>query len=314
MAMKPHILLTQRNARVEQRLGESFTLHFMTDYANRTECIAAVGDRISGIYYSGSSGAVRDSLFERMPKLEIVTLISAGYDYVDIVAARDRGIIVTSSGGSNSVDAAEFAFGLLLNAGRNIHGGDRHVRSGLWGEQRFAPTRRLSGRPLGILGLGNIGREIARRAAAFDMPVFYHSRRARLDVPYTYLADPMVLAREVELMIVALPGGPETRCFVDRAMMDALGPDGVLVNIGRGSVVDEEALIAALTDRTLGAAGLDVLENEPDVPPALAELPNVVLTPHQASNTPDAMRSAVDHAIANMEAHFAGRPVSSPVT
>lgn len=312
--MKPDILLTQRNERVEQRLGERFTLHFMTDYANRTECIAAVGERISGVFYSGSSGAVRDSLFERMPRLEIVTLISAGYDFVDVVAARDRGIVVTSSGGSNSVDAAEFAFGLLLDAGRNIQGGDRHVRAGLWGEQRFAPTRRISGRPLGILGLGNIGREVAKRAAGFDMPVYYHSRHARLDVPYTYLADPMTLAREVELMIVALPGGPDTRCLVDRAMMDALGPQGVLVNIGRGSVIDEEALIAALTDRTLGAAGLDVLENEPHVPPALIDLPNVVLTPHQASNTPDALHSAIDHAIANIQAHFAGRPVSSPVT
>jgi lactate dehydrogenase-like 2-hydroxyacid dehydrogenase len=174
-------------------------------------------------------------------------------------------------------------------------------------------TRRLSDRPLGILGLGNIGLEIARRAEAFAMPVFYHNRRPRIDAPYIYVDNLPELARKVDFLIVAAPGGDETHHMVDRAVMDALGPEGVLVNVGRGTIVDTRALAAALSEGSLGAAGLDVLEGEPAVHSGLLALPNLLLTPHMASLTKDALRCAFDRAADNIEAHFAGERVLSPV-
>jgi len=311
--MKPEILLTARNPRIEERLVRRFVLHFLTDYAHRTECLATIGNRISGIFYANTGGRIGESVFDRTPRLEIVSVISAGVDYVDVIAAGDRGIIVTNAGGVNSVDVAEFAFGLLLGAGRNIGGGVYHIRSGQWEERRMGLTRRLSDRPLGILGLGNIGLEIARRAEAFAMPVFYHNRRPRIDAPYIYVDNLPELARKVDFLIVAAPGGDETHHMVDRAVMDALGPEGVLVNVGRGSIVDTRALAAALSEGSLGAAGLDVLEGEPAVHSALLALPNLLLTPHMASLTKDALRCAFDRAADNIEAHFAGERVLSPV-
>ncbi|SFF77738.1 hydroxypyruvate reductase 2 [Novosphingobium sp. CF614] len=312
--MKPEILMTARNARIEERLDRRFELHFLTDYAHRTECLAAIGDRISGIFYANSGGRIGESVFDRVPKLEIVSVISSGVDYVDLVAASDRGIVVTNAGGVNAIDVAEFALGLLIGAGRNISGGVYHARSGQWEERRMGLTRRISERPLGILGLGNIGMEVARRAEAFAMPVFYHNRRHRIDAPYIYVDNLPELARKVDFLIVTAPGGEETHHMVDRAVMDALGPEGVLVNLGRGTIVDTQALVSALSEGTLGAAALDVLEGEPVVPSALLALPNLMLTPHMASLTKDALRCGFDLAAANLEAHFAGERVLSPVT
>jgi lactate dehydrogenase-like 2-hydroxyacid dehydrogenase len=312
--MKSEILMTARNPRIEERLSRQFVLHFLSDYAHRTECLAAIGNRISGIFYANTGGRIGESVFERTPKLEIVSVISAGVDYVDVVAASDRGIVVTNAGGVNAVDVAEFAFALLIGAGRNINGGVYHARSAQWEERRMGLTRRVSGRPLGILGLGHIGLEVAQRAEAFAMPVFYHNRHSRDDVPYTYVDNLPELACKVDFLVVAAPGGEETHHMVDRAVMDALGPEGVLVNVGRGTIVDTQAMIAALSEGTLGAAGLDVVEGEPVVSSALLALPNLLLTPHMASLTKDALRCAFDRAADNIEAHFAGERVLSPVS
>jgi lactate dehydrogenase-like 2-hydroxyacid dehydrogenase len=313
--MKPDLLLIVRAPKSVERLGGQFTLHFVSDYPDPQACLAAVGDRIRGILTYSSSGLDLDqTAIEKLPRLEIICNTGAGHESIDVEVARARGVIVTNAGGANAIDVAEFAFGLLLNAGRSISAGDRHVRAGLWGKRPLPTTLRMSGRPLGILGLGHIGLEIAKRAEAFDMPVSYHNRRPRTDVSYPYLADALALAQAVDFLIVALPGGPETHHLINRAIMDALGPHGVLVNIGRGTTVDEEALIAALTENRLGAAGLDVLEHEPHVPPALAALPNVVLTPHHAGLTRGGVKGVMDLAHANLEAHFAGRPVLTPVT
>jgi lactate dehydrogenase-like 2-hydroxyacid dehydrogenase len=310
--MKAEILMTARNPRIEARLSQQFKLHFLSDYAHRTECLAAVGERISGIFYANTGGRIAESVFERCPRLEIVSVISSGVDYIDLVAASDRGIIVTNAGGVNAVDVAEFAFALLIGAGRNINGGVYHARSGLWQDQRIGLTRRVSGRPIGIFGLGNIGLEVARRAEAFDMPVFYHNRRQRKELPYSYAETLPELARKVDFLVVAAPGGDETHHMVDRSIMDAIGPEGVLVNVGRGTIVDTNALASALSEGTLGAAALDVLEGEPVVPSSLLALPNLLLTPHMASMTNDALRYAFDRAADNMEAHFAGERVLSP--
>lgn len=311
--MKSEILMTARSPRIEERLSKRFKLHFLSDYAHRTECLAAIGDRISGLFYANTGGRIGESVFDRMPRLEIVSVISSGVDYVDLVAASDRGIVVTNASGVNAVDVAEFAFALLIGAGRNISGGIYHARSCQWLDRRMSLTRRISGRPLGILGMGNIGIEVARRAEAFDMPVLYHNRRPRVDVAYTYVDNLAELASRVDFLVVAAPGGEETHHIVDRKIMDALGPDGVLINVGRGTIVDTKSLIAALTEGTLGAAGLDVLEGEPVVPSALIALPNLLLTPHMASLTKDALVCALDCAADNIEAHFAGRRVPTPV-
>jgi lactate dehydrogenase-like 2-hydroxyacid dehydrogenase len=310
--MKAEILMTARNPRIEARLARHFKLHFLSDYAHRTECLAAIGQRISGIFYANIGGRIGESVFERCPKLEIVSVISSGVDYIDLVAASDRGIVVTNAGGVNAVDVAEFAIALLIGAGRNISGGVYHARSGQWQEQRIGLTRRISGRPLGILGLGQVGLQVARRAEAFDMPVFYHNRQPRKDFPYTYAESLPDLARQVDFLIIAAPGGDETHHMVDRSVMDALGPEGVLINVGRGSIVDTPALVSALCEGTLGAAALDVLEGEPVVPSSLLALPNLMLTPHMASMTKDALRAAYDRAADNMEAHFAGERVLTP--
>jgi lactate dehydrogenase-like 2-hydroxyacid dehydrogenase len=311
--MRAEILMTARNPRIEERLSQLFKLHFLSDYAHRTECLAAIGQQISGIYYANTGGRIGESVFERCPKLEVVCLSSAGVDFVDLVAASDRGIVVTNAGGVNAVDVAEFAFALLIGAGRNISGGVYHARSGDWQASGIGLTRRISGRPIGIFGLGHIGLEIARRAEAFDMPVFYHNRRRRKDLPYTYAETLLELASQVDFLIVSAPGGEETHHMVERSVMDELGPHGVLVNVGRGSIVDTNSLVSALCEGTLGAAALDVIEGEPVVPASLLAVPNLMLTPHMASMTRDALRCAFDLAADNIEAHFAGERVLSPV-
>ena len=311
--MKAEILMTARNPRIEERLSKRFTLHFLSDYPHRTECLATVGDRISGILYANTGGRIGESVFDRCPRLEIVSVISSGVDFIDLVAAGDRGIVVTNTAGANAVDVAEFAFALLIGVGRDISGGIYFARSGQWLDRRMGLTRRISGRPIGIYGLGNIGLEIARRAEAFDMQVFYHNRNERKDLPYTYAASLAELASKVDFLMISAPGGEETHHAVDRPIMDALGPEGVLVNVGRGSIVDTRSLIAAMSEGTLGAAALDVLEGEPEIPSAMLALPNLMITPHMASLTKDALRCAFDRAADNIEAHFAGERVLSPV-
>jgi lactate dehydrogenase-like 2-hydroxyacid dehydrogenase len=312
--MKPDLLIIPALPLVAERLGGPFTVHRLGDYPDAAACFAALGERVRGIVtFSGAGLAIDRSVLERLPRLEIIANLGVGYESIDIEAARARGVIVTNAAGANAADVAEFAFGLLIDAARGIARTDRDLRAGRWPGRGMPRIRRVSGRPLGILGLGHIGLAVARRAEAFDMKVSYHNRRPRADVPYRYLADPLALVRAVDFLIVALPGGPETHHLVDRAIMDALGPEGVLVNVGRGSIVDEAALIEALSEGRLGAAGLDVFEHEPHVPPALAALPNVVLTPHQAGTTVEGVQAIFELALANLEAHFAGRPVLTAV-
>jgi lactate dehydrogenase-like 2-hydroxyacid dehydrogenase len=248
-----------------------------------------------------------------MPRLEIIVNMGVGYESVDLALARTRGIVVTNAGSVNAVDVAESAFGLILDVGRGISAGDRYVRAGHWAAGRMKMTHRVTGRKLGILGMGAIGREIAKRAVAFEMRVFYHNRRPAPDSPHVYCESAEALARAVDVLVVAAPGGEQTRHMVGAAVLDALGPDGVLVNIGRGSVVDQEALIAALRAGRVAGAGLDVFETEPDVPAALLDLPNVVVAPHQAGATYEGVAAAVDVVVENLRAYFAGQPVRNRV-
>ena len=301
-------------APIERGLVPDFTLHRLPPEAEREAFLARCGLTIRGVVAYSGAAILDAALLERLPNVEIVTNMGVGYESVDLDAAKARGIIVTNAGSVNAEDVAEHAFGLMLDVARNIAAGDRHVRGGQWPVKgRMPMTHRMTGRKLGILGLGHIGLGIARRAQGFDMPVSYHNRRRRGDVPYRYVSDLVELAREVDFLVAATPGGDETRNLINREVIDALGSEGIFVNVGRGSVVDEPALIQALLEKRLGGAGLDVFADEPNVPTQLMELPNVVLQPHQAGATYEGVAAAVDLVISNMKAHFAGDAVLNRV-
>lgn len=258
----------------------------------------------------GASAAIMDAL----PKLEMIGLFSVGYDKVDVDHARSRGIRVTNTPDVLTDDVADLAVGLLYAAVRNIAANDRMVRAGDWARgAKPALSGRVTGRRIGILGLGRIGRAIARRLEPVAGEILYHNRRAVADSAYRYVADPLDFARESDVIIVATSGGPEARRLVDAAMLDALGPEGVIVNISRGSVIDEEALVAALAEKRIAGAGLDVFVDEPHVPEALFAMDHVVLQPHQGSATVETRKAMADLVLANLDAWVAGEPLLTPV-
>lgn len=246
-------------------------------------------------------------LLDRLPALEIIAVFGVGYDGVDVEAARARGILVTHTPGVLDDDVADLAIALMLCAARRIPAADRFVRDGRWPAGPLPLARGVSRRRLGILGMGRIGRAIARRALAFAMPIAYCARAAKDDLAWPFLPDPVALAAASDFLVVATPGGAATSRLVDARVLAALGPDGILVNISRGSVVDEPALVTALEHGTIAAAGLDVFADEPHVPEALRRLPNVVLTPHIGSATARTREAMADLVVENLRAHFAGR-------
>jgi lactate dehydrogenase-like 2-hydroxyacid dehydrogenase len=313
--MSVDILMMGAMRPVEQQLTEpDFTLHRLWQHDDREGFLREVGPRIRGMVAYSGAALVDAKIFAALPKLEIIGNMGVGYDSIDIGLAKERGIAVTNAGSVNAVDVAEHAFGLILDVGRGIAAGDRYVRAGRWvKEGRMPITHRVSGRALGILGMGHIGFEIAKRAAAFDMPVFYHNRHPRPDTSGTYVDSVVELARRVDILVVATPGGDGTRHLVDRAVLDALGAEGIIVNIARGTVIDEAALVEALTEGRLAGAGLDVFADEPNVPPALFELGNVVVQPHQSGATYEGIAAAVAILIANLRNHFAGKPIVNRV-
>jgi len=313
--MSVDILMMGPMRPVEQGLTEpDFTLHRLWQQSDRDRFLSEIGPRIRGVVAYSGAALVDAKVLAALPKLEIVGNMGVGYDSIDIALAKERGIVVTNAGSVNAVDVAEHAFGLILDVARSIAAGDRYVRAGRWvKEGRMAITHRVSGRKLGIVGMGHIGLEIAKRAAAFDMPVFYHNRSRRADTPHAYVDTVVELARLVDVLVVATPGGDGTRHLVDRAVIEALGPEGVIVNIARGTVIDEVALVEALIAKRLAGAGLDVFDDEPNVPSALFELDTVVLQPHQSGATYEGVAAAVGVLIANLQNHFAGKPIVNRV-
>ncbi|MCB4769534.1 2-hydroxyacid dehydrogenase [Ancylobacter sp. Lp-2] len=267
---------------------------------------------VRAVLTNGSTGLSAEDI-AALPNLEIICALGAGYERVDLAAARERGIVVTHGPGTNAACVADHAMALLMTAVRGVVSADTAVRRGGWaGSRQLRPM--ISGKKLGILGLGTIGEQIARRGAhGFGMPVAYHSRRAREGSDWLYLPSVRDLAAWADFLVVATPGGAATRHLVDEGVLDALGPDGFLVNIARGSVVDTHALIAALRQGRLAGAALDVVEGEPDIPPELLELDNIVLTPHIAGRAPEAARATLSLVIDNLQAHFGGRAVLTPV-
>lgn len=261
---------------------------------------------------NGSTGLDAASQ-QRLPALGLIASFGAGYEGIDVAAARARGIAVTHAPGANHATVADHALALMLGLSRGLLPLDAAVRQGRWHSARAArPT--LNGARLGLVGLGHIGAAIARRAEAFEMEVLYHTRQPRPEhARWRHEPDLMALARAADYLVLACPGGPATRHLANRALLQALGPQGYLINVARGSVLDTQALIEALAADEIAGAGLDVLEDEPAVPPALAADPRVLLTPHMAGRSPQAQQAQVENVLANLQAFLAGQALLTPV-
>ncbi len=296
----------------QARLEAEFTAHRLWEAPDRAAFLAGVAERVRGVAVYALHGCP-GPVIEALPRLEIIACMGIGVDLIDLACARARGVRVTNTPDVVTEDTADMALALMLAVERRLVEGDRFVRRGDWlkGEMPFG--RAMRGRRLGIIGLGRIGAAIALRATAFGMAIAYQGPRRKAESPYRYVADPVALAAESDILVVACPGGEATRNLVDRRVIAALGPAGTLINIARGSVVEEAALVAALQSGVLGAAGLDVYAREPRMPEALLALDNVVLSPHMGSATHDTRRAMGDLVIDNLRAHFAGRPLPTPV-
>lgn len=262
----------------------------------------------------GHPGAINGATMAKLPKLEIVSNFGVGYDNVDVKYAAANNVMVTNTPDVLNEEVADTTLGLLLATTRDFIQADKYVRSGEWakhGDYRLSHS--LRDRKVGIVGLGRIGRAIARRLDAMLLPVVYHTRNQVKDVSYKYYADLVAMARDVDALVVITPGGAATKNLINAKVLEALGPTGILINMARGSVVDEDALIAALKNKTIAAAGLDVFVKEPQVPQALRDMENVVLLPHVGSASVHTRRAMEQLVVDNLVAWKAGKAPLTPV-
>jgi hydroxypyruvate reductase len=295
-----------------QPLQQHFTLHERL-HETDPQAFARVAPDIRAIAGGGES-KVTAALMDQLPALKMISIMGVGYDGVDVAAAKARGIPVTHTPDVLNDEVADLAIGLMLSVARCIPQADRYVRANAWAEKGNMPlARKMSGARLGIVGLGRIGKAIAARAQAFGMSIAYTGRHKQDNLSFDYHPTAKALAGAVDFLVVITPGGEATRKMINAEVLTALGPRGYLINVARGSVVDEAALIEALQNGTIAGAGLDVFENEPQVPAALRALDNVVLTPHMASATHETRQAMADLALNNLRAHFAGERLLSPV-
>jgi hydroxypyruvate reductase len=293
---------------LDARLAQTYDIHPLWKEPDPQAFLRAHGGEFVGLVSSARFGA-RADLFEAMPSLRVISSFGVGLDAFDLEAARARGIAVGYTADVLNDCVADTAFALLMDVARGFSAADRFVRRGDWLKGNAPMATKVSGKRMGILGLGRIGRVIARRASGFDMEVRYHNRRPLDDVAYGYEPTLKALAEWADFLVIASAGGPETRGLVSREILDALGPKGFLVNISRGSIVDQAALVEALVQQRIAGAGLDVFEHEPKVPEALMALDNVVLLPHVASNTHETRQAMAQRVEDNLAAFFAGRPL-----
>ena len=273
-----------------------------------------VGDaEVRGLAVSGGQVRIDGAFIERFPKLEIVSNFTAGYDHVDVAELARRGVIVTHTPNALTGEVADLALGLLIATVRQLPQADRYLRTGKWLERAHPLTATLRGRKVGILGLGRIGKAIARRLDACDLEIEYHGRKQQLDVRYQYQPTLLGLAQSCDALIVAASGGAETRHMVNRQVLNALGPNGILINVSRGAVVDETALVEALRDERILSAGLDVFEDEPRVPAELIAMPHVVLLPHVGSASAYTRNAMGQLMLDNLVSWFDGKGALTPV-
>lgn len=312
--MKPEILvLGKLMPYVMKGLEERYTLHRAYEAQDRESYLAEVGPRIRGLVTSTFHGLTADDI-DACPNLEIISSFGVGTDSLAVGHASNRHIPVCNTPEVLNDDVANMAVALVLATTRNLVANDRYVREGRWAKEGDPPlSRGLAGQKVGIVGMGRIGSSIAHKLGVFGCRIAYHTRTPRTDVPHEHYPDLIALASDSFVLVLIVPGGADTQGMIGREVLDALGPQGILVNVARGSVVDEPELVAALQEGRLGGAGLDVFVDEPNVPDALLGMENVVLQPHQASATQETRRAMGDLVIRNLDAHFAGRPLVTPL-
>jgi lactate dehydrogenase-like 2-hydroxyacid dehydrogenase len=306
------VIVTPIYAPSLQKLDELFTLHRLWEVKDRAAFYAPLASKVRAIVSSGHAGADA-AMMDALPKTEIITCFGVGYDAIDVAAAKARRIAVTNTPDVLTDDVADLALGLLIDVARRISRGDRFVRAGGWLKGSLEFGTALKGKKVGIVGLGRIGHATAKRAEAFGMEILYHGRRPQPEVGYRYYPDLVGLARDCDFLVLTLPGGPETRNLVTADVLAALGPQGMLINVARGSTVDEPALVAALKSGAIGGAALDVFADEPRVPAELMGMDNVVLQPHVGSATHGTRGAMGQLVIDNLLAHFAGKPLLTRV-
>lgn len=312
--MKPEILIMGRMMpHVMEALESTYTAHRFWEASDKAALLSEVGPRIRGVATSGSIG-LRTEVMAALPKLEVVAVYGVGLDAVDLPQAKLRSISVTTTPDVLTADVADMAVALLLAVSRRIVQYDGYVRAGEWPQKGEPPlTRKVSGKRAGILGMGRVGRALAKRLAAMDMEISYLDVFQDPSLPYRVVNSLQELASSNDYLIVAAAGGEGTRKLVNAEIFAAMPDDSFLINVSRGSILDEEALIAALQSGQIAGAGLDVFYSEPNPLPALLTMPNVVLQPHMASGTLETRRAMGDLVIGNLEAHFAGKPLLTPV-
>jgi hydroxypyruvate reductase len=310
---KESILFVDSNYKpVLERLQSLYTVYNYRDAEDREALLKQAANSVRAAFSNESSWV--PSLMDALPKLELIVLASNGYERIDLAEARRRGIRITNTPGQTTGDVADLAVTLMLAAARRLTWAERYVRSGGWMAVGRAPlTRRFHGKKLGIVGLGSIGRAVAKRAAGFDMHIAYHGPTVKRDVPYRYYANLTEMARDVDFLAITCVGGPKTDGIINAAVLKALGPDGIVVNVARGSCVVQPDLLAALRDGSLGGAGIDVYADEPPDPKLFDGLDNIVLTPHYGSGTPDTRMEMNEVGVQNLHAFFSGEPLLTPI-
>jgi len=293
---------------LEQQLAEAFDWHRLADQPDARAFLAARGGEFVGLATAGFADA---ALIAALPSLRVISSFGVGVDGIDLDAAARRGIPVGNTPDVLNDCVADLAIGLMIDVARGVGAAERYLRAGQWPQGPYPLQRRFSGKKLGIVGLGRIGHEVAKRALAFDMDIRYHNRRPVLDTSMPHEPSLVELARWCDFLLVIVPGGAATRHLINEAVLDALGPKGYLVNVARGSVVDEPALVRALQGRRIAGAALDVFEREPQVPPELMALDNVVLVPHIGSATVETRAAMAQRVFDNLKSFFdTGKPIS----
>jgi len=312
---KPEIVQTgPLMAYAADQLKARFTVHELWKAADRVALLREVSGRVRGVAAGGGHNRVDGALFDALPKLEVISSFGVGYDHVDAAEAGKRGLVVTNTPDVLTDEVADLALGLLIATVRQLPQVDRYLREGQWLKGNYPLTTSLRGRKVGIVGLGRIGKAVAQRVEAFGLPVVYHGRSRQPDVSYPYYPSLVDMAADVDTLISVAPGGASTHHIINAEVLKALGPNGILVNVGRGTVVDEQALIKALKDRTILSAGLDVFEDEPRVPAELIAIEHAVLLPHVGSASVHTREAMGQLLVDNLVSWFDGKGPLTPVS
>ena len=315
MAEKPDVLLVgNKKPVIVNGLSPHVNLHVLFDAKDCDAFVKSLGDKVRALAVAYTADKIGAEFMQRFPKLEQISSFGVGYDHIDAKWAGEHGIIVTNTPEVLNEEVADTALGLLLCTVREFPQSDRYLRAGKWPNAAYPLTKAtLRNRTVGMVGMGRIGKAIARRLEAFGVPVVYHSRNPQDGVVYKYYPKLLDMARDVDTLMVIVPGGASTQNLINAEVLKALGPNGILINMARGSVVDEPALIEALKERTIYSAGLDVFAKEPHVPKELMEMEHIVLFPHLGSST-EVTRAAMDQLVVdNLLAWTVGKPPLTPV-